>query len=186
MTSLLKDLLGDDNQAKRTQAEDFVNRYDDGPPTDGFSDDEAIERYDEVAGELSPEEYQQFATEAFERMSPQQRQEFGQMLMRHGNENGVPMNADDPFDNQYDDPRQLARLASQFQQQPIGLTGLFGMGGGGPGGGLGGMLGGFGGGQQYGSFRRPSGVAGMMSNPIARAAIGGIAAMAFRQLLGRR
>lgn len=182
MTSMLKELLGDD-QEKRNQAQDFVSRYEDGPPTEGFSDDEAIQHYDEVAGELSPEEYEQFATEAFERMSPQQRQEFGQMLMQHGNENGLPVSAD----TRYEDPRQLAQLTSQFQQQPIGLAGLFGMGGGGGlGGGLGGMLGGFGGGQQYGSFPRQGGMGGMIGNPIARAAIGGIASMAFRQLLGRR
>lgn len=184
MTSLLKDLLGDDDQEKRNQAQDFVSRYEDGPPTDGFSDDEAIHHYHEVAGQLSPEEFQQFATEAFERMSPEQRREFGQMLMQHGTENGLPVSVDD----QYDDPRQLARMTSQFQQQPIGLAGLFGGGlsGGGLGGGLGGMLGGLGGGQQYGAFQRQGGMGGMMGNPIARAAIGGIAAMAFRQLLGRR
>jgi hypothetical protein len=43
----------------RDDYQDLVNRYDQGPPYAGISDDEAIGRYQQVAPELSPEVYQQ-------------------------------------------------------------------------------------------------------------------------------
>jgi hypothetical protein len=67
-------------------------------------------------------------------------------------------------------------------QQPQGLAGLLGGSGvggmfGGGGGGLGGMLGGALGGQSQG---------GMMQNPMAKAVMGGIAAMAMKRMMGGR
>lgn len=193
MDSVLKTLLGgdndDDHNQRRSQAQDFVSRYETGDPTEGFTDEEAAQRYEQVAGQLSPEEYQEAAMHAFERMSPDQRREFAEMIARHGDVSGMPIDSD----IQYDDPRQLAQMTSQFHQQPSGLGALLGggggFGGGYPmgGGGLGGMLGGLTGGQMGASrMGGIGGMGGMMNNPVARAAIGGIAAMAFKQILGRR
>lgn len=202
----LRGILGDtDIDEKRGQVQDFVSRYEDGPPTEGFSGEEARERYDQIADKLSPEEYQQAATLAFERMSPEQRRDFAHMLMTYESENGMPV---DPGD-QMEDPDALARMTSRVQQQqPSGLGALLGgnaapsggmlenlLGGsqssqstgiGGLGGGLSGMLGG--GNQMMGHNRSQSGagLGDLLNNPIARAAIGGIASMAFRQLLSRR
>ncbi len=68
------------------------------------------------------------------------------------------------FGGQDDDPRQLARMTSQYRQQdPGGLASLFG-GGGGGGGGMGDML----------------------SNPLAKAALGGVAAIAMKRMMGGR
>ena len=39
----------------RDDYQDFLNRYDQGPPYAGISDDEAIGRYQQVAPELSPD-----------------------------------------------------------------------------------------------------------------------------------
>lgn len=201
MDSLFKGIFGGtdgDYDTRRSQVQDFVSRYDDGPPTEGFSDDEALRHYDEVAGHLSPEEYQEVATQAFERMSPEQRREFAQMLMRHDDDGSSP-----PIDSdtQYEDPRQLAQATSQVQQQrPKGLAELLGtnsvrtedstggMGdqmGGGPGGMLGDLTGGYSQQRGYGQVGA-GGIGGLVNNPVARAALGGIAAMAFRQLLNRR
>lgn len=205
MDSLLKGIFGgndDDHQNRLTQAQDFVSRYETGDPAEGYSDDEALRNYDQVANQLSPEEFQQAATQAFERMSPQQRQEFATMLQQHGTETGLPLSSNGAVD----DPSALARLTGQIQQQqPSGLAGLFGGGqqsggglggmlssltGGGQqsGGGLGGMLGGLTGGGQTGGMNQAqggNGLAGLMSNPIAKAALGGIAAMAFKQMMSR-
>ena len=61
-----------------------------------------------------------------------------------------------------DDPRDLARAAAQYRQQASGggLAALFGGGGGG-------------------------GVGELMSNPLAKVALGGIAAMAMKRMVGR-
>jgi hypothetical protein len=54
----------------RDDYQDFVNRYDQGPPYEGISHDGAVGRYQQVARELSPEVYQQSARDALSRMVP--------------------------------------------------------------------------------------------------------------------
>ncbi len=158
--NLLENLMGGGQQ--QNDYNDFVNRYDQGAPYDGISGEEAFNRYQQVAPNLSPQMYQEAAHDAFSRMSPQERMQFGQMLQqRMGGGMGGR-------DFQLDDPRELAGLTSRFRQQNQGgdLLSMFGMGGGGgrdSGGGLGDML----------------------DNPIAKAALGGIAAIAMKRMLSR-
>lgn len=179
MDSIMKGLFGGDTDQHRSTAQDFVSRYEEGgDPTTGFSGQEAMEHYQRTAQHLSPDEYEMAAQQAFSRMNPQQRMEFGQMLQqRMGGSMGQNM--------QFDDPRQLASLTSRYQREdPGGLAGLFG-GGGGGGGGLGGMLGGMmggGGGQRGGGG---GGMGDMLDNPLAKAALGGIAAIAFKNMMNR-
>ena len=164
----------DDDDRKRGRAQDFVSRYETGSPFEGYDMDEAAHNYGRVAGKLSPQEYEEAAQEAFQRMGPQERQQFAQMMRQ----NGVPDN------DVSDDPRDLARATGRFRQQGSGgsgggLASLFGMGGGG-GSGAGDLLsasrGGGGGGGGGG------GMGDMMSNPLAKAALGGIAAMAMKKM----
>jgi ANTAR domain len=75
----------------RDDDQDFVNRYDQGPPYAGISDDEAIGRYQQVASELSPEVYQQSAQDALSRMAPEERAQFGQLLQQRAQQHGVDM-----------------------------------------------------------------------------------------------
>jgi hypothetical protein len=159
----------DDDTMRRGRAQDFVSRYEQGAPWDNISGDEALHNYQNVSQRLSPQEYEESAAEAFQRMSPQERAQFAQLLQQQG---GGQFGG-----GSYDDPRQLAQLTSQFQQQNQGgLGSLFG--GGGSGGGLGSMLGGSGGGSGGGG-----GMGDMLNNPIAKAALGGIAAMAMRKMM---
>ena len=174
MDSLLGGLFGQQNEVVQDRAQDFLNRYE---QSSGWavSGEEALQQYQRAAQRLSPEEYEMAAQQAFSRMNPQQRLEFGRMLQqRMGDSMGQNM--------QFDDPRQLARLTSQYQREdPGGLAGLFGGGGGG--GGLGGMLGGMmgGGGQLSGG----GGMGDMLDNPLAKAALGGIAAIALKNMMNR-
>lgn len=171
MDSLLKGLFGDqdDDDTQRNRAQDFISRYEQGSPYDNISDDEAMDNYQRVTGRISPQDFEDSAAEAYERLSPNERQQFAQYLQQQGG---------DASDINYEDPRQLAQYTSRMQsQQPDGLAGL--LGGLGGGGGLGGMLGGaLGGGQ--------SRQGGMMQNPMAKAVLGGIAAMAMKRMMGRR
>jgi hypothetical protein len=59
--SFLENLLADD---KRQDYDDFIRRYDQGEPWDSISDDEAVSRYSEIAGQLSDEDYRSSAQEA--------------------------------------------------------------------------------------------------------------------------
>lgn len=171
MDSLLKGLFGgqDDDDQERAKAQDFISRYEQGPPHENINDDEVVNNYQAVAGRLSPQEYEDSAAEAYERLSPEDRRQFAQYLQEQGGGQMGEVNTDDP--------RELARYTSQVQaQQPDGLMGMLG------GGGLGGMLGGALGGRQQSRGQGGS----MLQNPMARAVMGGIAAMAMKKMMGGR
>ena len=153
---LLGGLFGgqdDDDERRRSRARDFVSRYDQGPPYEGISGDEAYQNYRAVAERLPPEEYEEAAAEAYRRMSPRERAQFAQMVRERG---GAQFGS-----IRDDDPRDLARATARFgQREPGGLAALFGGGGGG----LGEMLGSSMGGQRGGG----GGMGDLLNNPLAR------------------
>src|SRR5262245_31597649 len=126
MFDVLKGLLGGEQQQ---DYQDFVNRYSQGHPAEGYSDQEAVARYQQVAAQAPPELYQQSAEDAFARLSPEERAEFAQFLQQRAQQQGVNVPglapASDPA--QFQDPRVLAQAATQLhQQQPDLLTQLLG------------------------------------------------------------
>ena len=133
----LAEMLGSE---KRGQYEDFTKRFDQGEPWDGIEDDEAKGRYEEVSSQLSDEEYELSAREAFERMSPDQRRELARMVRSQGRQKGVDLGEYGDDDDERDaDSQHVARMARKARkQQPGGLAGLLGGAGGGA---LGGQLG---------------------------------------------
>ena len=154
----LMELLGAGGQ-RRQEYEDFVNRYDQGEPWDGISDDEAASRYDEVSSRISDDDYEMSAQEAYQRLSPDQRRELARMLRQQSRQRGVQLGEfDDDDDERYaQDPRELARMTRRVRQQrPGGLGELLGGGGGGAG--------------------------AMLGNPLAKAALAGVAAMAAKRM----
>lgn len=198
MDSLLSGLFGDqgDETAQRAKADDFVQRVETGDPTQGFSDEEAVRNYSAVANRLSPNELEDAASQALERFSPEQRREFASLLEKHSDVQPGSVNAEDP--------RQVAHLSSQLQSQsPDGLVGLLGggsldsilgglLGGGqsGTGGGgvvndlLGGLLGGDKGDSRGSSTASSGGTSDLLNNPIAKAVLAAIAAMAMKKFMG--
>jgi hypothetical protein len=158
----LQNLLGGGQQ--RQQYQDFANRYDQGPPHEGYSDQEVLDRYNQVAPQLPPDMYQQSAEEAFARLSPQQRQEFARYLQQRSQQQGLnlPDFNQDGIDDRYQDPRVLAQVTSRMEQQQPGILGQ--------------LLGGGGGG----------GAGNMLDNPLAKAALAGVAAMAVKKMLSGR
>ena len=100
-------------------------------------------------------------------MTPQQRMQLGMHLRQQGSQYGLPMQDidQDGRDDRYQDPSYLAQVTTRLDQQQPGILGqLLGGGGGGMGGG------GMGG--------------GMLESPIGKAALGGIAAMAVKRMMG--
>ena len=160
--SFLEQLFGGGQQ--RQEYQDFVNRYEQGAPWEGISNQEAMSRYQQVARQLPPQEYEQAAQEAFARMTPEQRRQLAQMLQQQARQQQVnfPDLNQDGIDDRLQDPRAFAQVTSRMeQQQPGMLEQLLGGGGGGAGGGAGEML----------------------NNPLAKAALAGIAAMAAQRFL---
>ncbi len=150
----------------RQHYQDFVNRYQRGPQ--GISEQEAAARYQEVAPHLSPDDHLQAAQEAFARMSPEERVRFGRYMAEQAQRQGhdfIDLNQDG-IDDRLQDPDYLARTTTQVhQQQPGLLSQLFGGGGGHSAGGTGG---------------------GILSNPLAKGVLGGIAAYGLSRMLGGR
>jgi hypothetical protein len=184
---LLDELMGGGQQQGDFQ--DFVSRYQQGAPHEGIDEQEAAQRYGQVAGEIDPSTYQQSAQESLANMSPDQRAEYGQQLSSVAEQQGVSHGWDGSSD-----PQSLARMTTNVHQQAPDLLGsLLGGGGGGAGGvggALGGLLGGGGGGGAGGALGgllgggSGSGVGGSGGNPIMKAALGGIAAMAAKRMMG--
>jgi hypothetical protein len=145
----------------RRRYQDFVDRYQQEPQ--GISEEEAAARYRQVAPQLSPDDYRLSAEEAFARMSPEERAQFGRYLAQQGHD-FIDLNQDG-IDDRLQDPDYLARTTTQVHQKEPGLLNqLFGSGGGHAGGG--------------------TSPGGMLSSPLAKGVLGGIAAYGLSRILG--
>ena len=51
---------------------DFVNRYEQGSPSEGYSDREVLKRYGEVSHAVPPGQYAKAAQEALGKLSPEE------------------------------------------------------------------------------------------------------------------
>ncbi len=151
---LLDTLLG--NPAQQQDYQDFANRYQQGSPQTAFTDQEVAQRYQQVAPNLTADEYQAAAEQAYGRMSPEERIQFGQYLQQHVQQPGYGGLGVGVPAQQFQDPSYLAQATTQLhQQQPNLLTSLLG----------GGSSGG---------------------NTLVKAALAGIAAVAVSRALGSR
>jgi len=158
---LLETILASAGQLQDFQG--FVNRYQEGPPHEGYSGQEVLNRYQQVAPQIPAEDYKRAAQEALQRMSPQQRAEFLQNLQQQTQEQNIALPgggaADTP--DRAQDPNALAQILTGLHQQQPGLLGqLFGGGG--------------------------SGSGSLLDNPAAKAALAGIAAIAVKNLMAGR
>ena len=156
LDSLLQGAQGQDYQ-------NFANQYQQGTPPESYNGQELLNRYQQVAPNLDQNQFLQAAMAAFQNMSPQQRQEFGQYLTQQGQQHGINIpNAGGDYQN----PGLLAQMAGFLHQQQPGLLGqLFGGGGGGGQGGGGSSL---------------------LENPAVKSALAGIVSMAIQHVMGGR
>jgi hypothetical protein len=135
---------------------DIVKRFE-GGGSDAFSDQETAQHYGTVAEHLPAEHYQQAAHEALSQLSPDQRSQ----LVEHLREQARQQDVNFPGlheEQRLHEPGVLSSLLGQMQQQQPGLLQQL-LGGGGGGG---------------------------FSNPVAKMALAGIAAMGLKRLMGRR
>ncbi len=171
---LLDELTGGGN--RRADYQHFTDRYDQGQPREGYDDQEVASRYNEVTSEVDPSTYRDAAQQAFTRMDPGQRREFGAQLNQHATAQGQHSDYHDSAT--YEDPQQLADMTTRLHQQSPGLLSQL-LSGAGVGGGVGGILGGI----RGGNSGQAQGAGG---NPLAKAAMAGIASYAAKQLMNRR
>jgi membrane protein involved in colicin uptake len=192
MENVMKGLYGGGDEAevqkKAAEASDFVKRYEKGDPAEGYSTDEAIQHYREVAAAATPEQMQKATKQAVERLTPAEREDFAKMLQQR-QAGQVPQ-------------REGAEAAGGVGLDDL-LGGLLGggmsqSGGAGSGTGgitdiLGGLLGGASG--QPGATAQPGTTQGgggfdfgdILSHPAAKAVLAGVAAYGMKEMMeGRR
>ena len=200
----LKGLFGgaadDDDQEilpgeKKGQAKDFISRYTTGDPTEGYSDEEARDRFSKVLQNASPETIQRAARQTIDNLPEDKRADFARMLQQRQAGQGM-------VDIQRTGETGAAQSDSRGGGTPdLGglLGGLLGGGGGGGAGGMGGLddlLGGLmGGGRSSGRSGATEGggmgdmfggLGGMLGSPVGKAIMGGIAAYAMKEMIDRR
>ena len=156
--SILDELLGS-GQVQRMFT-DFVTRYEQGHPSEGYSDQEVVERYSQVAHAVPPDQYAQAAQEALARLSPEERAEFVKMLQDRAQAKGVALPSQVGTD-----PRDLGQVLTGLHQTPGQLRDILSGGG---------------------SSTDASGsspLAGLLGSPLARAALAGITAMVVKRVV---
>jgi hypothetical protein len=93
---------------------------------------QAVSSHEVVASNLSSDEYQRIAQDAFAKLSPDQRTQLGQMLLQHARQQDLNAPALSQQQGDFDASR-LAQMAGQFHRQDPGLLGnLLGGGSGSP------------------------------------------------------
>ena len=164
--NLLEMLLG--NSEKRGGFEDFLIRFEEGPPSEGYEDREVLDRYGEVSHRVSPSDYRQAARDAFGHLSQADREEFGRMLAGQAQNRGLDLPGLSPGQGRgFGDLDWLSNIAGQLHQQPGLLRDI-----------LGGLTGG------GGTSSSPGSSGGLLSSPLAKAALAGITAMLVKRFLG--
>jgi hypothetical protein len=112
---------------RREELNDFTKRYDQGPPDEGYADEEVRSRYEQVASRLPERDFEESARVAFDRMAPEERREFYEQLRNTAVREGISSPELSRDATRYEDSRALAGLTSKVHiQQPELLSGLAG------------------------------------------------------------
>jgi hypothetical protein len=149
---------------RQNEYKDFVNRYERGAPSEGYSDQEVLKRYGEVSHAVPPDQYAQAAQEALSKLSPEERAALVKMLQNRAAARGVTL------------PRQVAPEPKELGQVLTDLHGTPGQ--------LRDMLGG-GAAQPQEQASGSSQITDILRSPMAKAVLAGIAAMVVKRVMAR-
>lgn len=135
---------GAEGDEQKKKAEDFISRYQTGNPTEGYSEEEAIEQLQAVAKVATPEQMQKAFQQSVANLPDNERAEFAKMLQQRQAGQGM-------IDIERSGERKAVDSRSSGGGDSVGLDDLLGgllggmaggaAGGGGGGGGLGDILG---------------------------------------------
>ena len=119
---ILDELLGGGQRQK--EYTDFVTRYERGNPSEGYSDEEVLERYGEVSHAVPADQYAQAAQEALTKLSPEERAEFLKMLQERAAARGLKLPG-----NVAPEPKELGEVLTDLHRKPGQLRDILGGGG---------------------------------------------------------
>jgi hypothetical protein len=150
---------------RQQEYSNFVDRYEQGHPSQGYSDQEVLKRYGEVSHAVSPDQYAQAAQEALSKLSPEERAAFVKMLQDRAAASGVALP-----DEVAPEPKDLGQVLTNLHEKPGQLRDMLGGGAVQP--------------QAQASGSNP--ITDILSSPIAKAVLAGIAAMVVKRVMGQR
>jgi len=159
---ILDELLGGGQRQK--EYKDFVDRYEQGDPSEGYSDQEVLKRYGEVSHAVPPDEYAQAAQEALSKLSPEERAEFLKMLQERAAARGVKLPG-----KVASDPTDLGQVITDLHEKPGQLRDILGGGDAQP--------------QAQAQAQGSNPIIDMLSSPQAKAVLAGIAAMVVKRVM---
>ena len=157
---MLDELLGGQ---RLKEYSDFVDRYEQGAPSEGYSDQEVLKRYGEVSHSVSSDQYAQAAQEALSKLSPEERAAFVKMLQDRAAARGITLPERVP-----PEPKDLGQVITDLHRKPGQLREMLG-----------------------GDTVQPQQSAGtnpiidILSSPMAKALLAGIAATVVKRAMGR-
>lgn len=156
---ILDVLLGGGQGQK--EYKDFVDRYEQGDPSEGYSDQEVLKRYGEVSHAVPPDQYAQAAQEALGKLSPEERAEFLKMLQERAAARGVKLPG-----KVASNPKDLGQVLTDLHEKPGQLRDILG-----------------GGAQPQEQAPASNPIIDMLSSPQAKAVLAGIAAMVVKRVM---
>ena len=157
---ILDELLGGGEQQKDYR--DFVNRYEQGHPSEGYSDQEVLKRYGDVSHAVPPNQYTQAAIEALGKLSPEERAAFVKMLQERAAALGVTLPR-----QVTPEPKELGQVLTDLHGKPGQLRDIFGGGDA----------------QPREQAQRSNPLIAILASPQAKAVLAGIAAMVVKRVM---
>jgi len=157
---ILDELLGGGPRQKEYR--DFIDRYEKGAPSEGYSDQEVLNRYGEVSHAVSPNQYSQAAIEALDKLSPEDRAAFLKMLQERAAARGVDLPR-----QAAPNPKDLGKVLTDLHEKPGQLRDI--------------LMGADAQPQQQAPQSNP--IIDMLSSPQAKAVLAGIAAMVVKRMM---
>ena len=155
---ILADLLGGGQVQK--DYKDFVKRYEQGDPSEGYSDKEVLKRYGEVAQAAPAQDYAKAAQESVGRLSPEQRDQLAKMLKERLAARGIQL----PSGKVASDPKDLGQVITDLHGKPGQLRDILS------------------GSQSQGQAPGSNPIIDMLSSPQAKAVLAGITAMLVKRM----
>ena len=159
---ILDELLAGGQRQK--EYSDFLDRYQQGHPSQGYSDQEVLQRYGEVSHAVPSDQYAQAAQEALSKLSPEERALFVKMLQDRAAARGVTLPR-----KVAPEPKDLGQVLTDLHKKPGQLRDMLGGDAIRP--------------QQQASGSSP--ITDILSSPMAKAVLAGIAAMVVKRVVGR-
>jgi hypothetical protein len=142
---------------------DFVNRYEQGDPSQGYSDQEVLKRYGEVSHAVPPDQYAQAAQEALSKLSPEERAAFVKMLQDRAAARGVTLPR-----QVAPEPKEMGQVLTDLHVKPGQLRDILGGGATQP--------------QQQASGSSPTDI---LKSPLAKAVLAGIATVVVKRVISK-